>query len=75
LNEDYTVQEETINDGDFMLVYTDGVIEYINHDELQAILEGERGTPPKEQVANLYRRLVANPEEQRDDFTCVAVKF
>ncbi|MDR2884395.1 MAG: serine/threonine-protein phosphatase [Deferribacteraceae bacterium] len=75
LDDSYTVHEVTINDGDFLFIYTDGVIEYINHDELQTMLEEDDSTTPKEVVSNLYRRLVQNPEEQRDDFTCVAVKF
>lgn len=73
--ESYTQKKVCINDGESLFIYTDGVVEYISYDDLSSELLALRNKSPQAVVTKLYKELVKNPEQQRDDFTCVAIKF
>lgn len=74
-NESYTKKKVSVKTGDLLFVYTDGVTEYISLESLIRGLKQVKNTSPRQIVETLYNDLVTNPAEQRDDFTCVAVKF
>ncbi|MDR0453682.1 MAG: serine/threonine-protein phosphatase [Deferribacteraceae bacterium] len=75
IDEFYEISTVSVSEGMLLIIYSDGVIEYINHDKLQAHIEKSLDDDPKDIVKKLYSDLVSNPAEQKDDFTCVAIKF
>ena len=75
IEEQYKVNTIPVSEGMLLVIYSDGVTEYISHDMLQGRVERGLNAAPKELVKNLYNDLVSNPAEQKDDFTCVAIKF
>ncbi|MDR2870115.1 MAG: serine/threonine-protein phosphatase [Deferribacteraceae bacterium] len=75
LEEAYEVKEVEIKAGDLLFIYSDGVIEYISHDSLKAQLATLSNMSPKQITHSLYTKLVSDPINQRDDFTCSVIKF
>ena len=75
VNEMYEVQQIKVEPGSFIFIYTDGLTEYITTEGLLKKLDNKKEMPLKDLVESLYKELVEDPAEQRDDFTCVAMKF
>jgi len=75
MDESYHVNTVPVTEGMLLIVYSDGVIEYIKYDKLQTYIKSVMNDTPKDIVKNLYNGLVTNPDGQKDDFTCIAIKF
>ena len=75
IDEIYSSSQIKLYSGDMLFIYTDGVIEYIDYDVLEEVLMDKSKLSPKEIVTSLYSDLVINQISQKDDFTCIAVKF
>jgi len=75
MQETYKSSTATISDGSLLCVYTDGLIEYITFEELVEKVEKIYTNTPKNIVDKLYADLVPDISLQRDDFTCILIKF
>lgn len=73
--EKYIVEETEIEKGDLLFIYTDGLLEYAPHDELQKRILDIKDLPITDIVDKLYADLVTDPLSQIDDFTCALIKF
>jgi serine phosphatase RsbU (regulator of sigma subunit) len=74
-DEEYTMQSVIVNPGDLLFIYTDGLTEYVTLEELTEKVEIGKDKALKELADGLYKELVQNPAEQKDDFTCLIMKF
>ncbi|WP_188020336.1 PP2C family protein-serine/threonine phosphatase [Deferribacter autotrophicus] len=72
--EEYVVEKIKIDPGDTFFIYSDGIVEYIQYDEIKFKLKNN-GKYEKNFVLNLYKELVKNKDTQRDDFTCMYTYF
>lgn len=73
--------EVMLNDGDFIVIMTDGVTEsrtkdgFITQGDLLSIIRGVKDLPAQEMTETVFRRLATPQEyELRDDFTMVVFK-
>ena len=74
MSEDYETASVKLDTGDSLFIYTDGIIEYMEEEELikrfsELMVDG--GNPAKV----LYSELVTDKDAQKDDFTCAYFKF
>ena len=74
MDEDYQVKTVYIPQGATFFAYTDGLLEYTDLDSLVNLLKNNDSTA-KNAAENLYNTLVTNPENQKDDFTCIIMKL
>jgi serine phosphatase RsbU (regulator of sigma subunit) len=58
-----------------LFIYTDGVIEYMPQEKLEVRITEMVNKNCKNIVNTLYSDLVTDKDSQRDDFTCMFVKF
>ena len=79
----YCTRERTfrLNDGDILLLYTDGITEAQNAegqlfgmDNLSSALERNRDLPAERIIASLMESVDSWAEEQHDDRTCIVMK-
>ncbi len=75
IQENYKTGKVELNKESLLCVYTDGLIEYVPFDELVGKVKTLSDAPAKEIVETLYKDLVKDEALQRDDFTCVLMKF
>ncbi len=80
----YEMHTTTINPGDMILLYTDGVTEAMNKEEelyseerLEKFLSANSAAPLKDLTGNLFAEIhsYANGMEQSDDITTLAVRY
>ncbi|MGA1846701.1 PP2C family protein-serine/threonine phosphatase [Deferribacter abyssi] len=72
--EEYIVNKISIDPGDILFIYSDGIVEYIQYDKIKSKLKNNRKYE-KRFVFDLYNELVQNKNTQRDDFTCMYTYF
>lgn len=75
MQEAYKTKNIVIESEDTLFIYTDGIIEYIDYDELYQYLADHQSKEPEDFIKDLYAELVLDKEAQKDDFTCVMLKF
>lgn len=73
--EEYKTEKVQIGSGDTLFIYTDGIIEYIDYPELYICLSDRKDQSSETFVRGLYQELVPDRDTQKDDFTCVMLKF
>jgi sigma-B regulation protein RsbU (phosphoserine phosphatase) len=75
IDDKYTQVEINVPDNASLFIYTDGVIEYISYEKLVPHVEKLLKDNCKSIVNELYNELVTDKETQKDDFTCMFVRF
>ncbi|MCX8084468.1 MAG: SpoIIE family protein phosphatase [Calditerrivibrio sp.] len=70
--EDYKEKTFPLETGDHIFIYSDGLVEYTDYDDIQKILSSSKSSP-KEFIKNLYHELVTDKDHQMDDFTCIKI--
>ncbi|MGE4497338.1 MAG: PP2C family protein-serine/threonine phosphatase [Deferribacterales bacterium] len=75
IEDDYKQIAVEIPAGASLFIYTDGVIEYTPHERLVPEVEKLVKDGCKDIVNNLYNELVTDKDSQKDDFTCMFVRF
>jgi serine phosphatase RsbU (regulator of sigma subunit) len=75
LLEEYEESVVELRGGEVIFIYTDGLVEYISYDNLEAKIIAMSSKSAEDLVNTLYGELVTEPEFQKDDFTCVALKI
>lgn len=80
----YSSYDIYMNDGDSILLYTDGVLDFVNHhgkklggEGFEEMLCAESFDNPKDTVHNLKKKLIsfANDVKQENDCTIICCKF
>lgn len=75
MEDEYRHTSVTVPEESSLFIYTDGVIEYIPHEKLVPEVEKLIKDNCKDIVNNLYNELVTDKDSQKDDFTCMFVRF
>ncbi len=75
MNENYETKKIKIDTGDCLFIYTDGIIEYIDYEILYEKIQNNIMEKPDIFIKNLYKELVIDTDAQKDDFTCLMLKF
>lgn len=75
MEEDYTLNQVQLRQGDTLFLYTDGLIEYIKDDDLMKKVKELAKSGSDNILDTLYTDLVANMDEQKDDFTCMIIRI
>jgi hypothetical protein len=73
--EDYEVKKVKIEKESTLFIYTDGIIEYIDEETLLSKLQNSLPCDGSTFVQGLYGELVDDKDSQKDDFTCVMLRF
>ncbi|BAI81100.1 conserved hypothetical protein [Deferribacter desulfuricans SSM1] len=72
--EKYSYFECKINSGDKLFIYSDGITEYIEYNDIKNRLL-EMKNYDKDFIDKFYTELVFDKEKQKDDFTCLYLYF
>lgn len=75
VDENYETKEISIPKGASLFLYTDGILEYTKDNEIKSYLKENISLSPKDNALNLYKKLVTDKDNQKDDFTCIIMKF
>jgi serine phosphatase RsbU (regulator of sigma subunit) len=74
LPEEYEENVVELKGNEVIFIYTDGLVEYISYDDLENKVISMASKSAEDIVNMLYGELVTEPDFQKDDFTCVALK-
>lgn len=75
LNENYKSETVSIEKGDRCFFYTDGVVEYIDYEEIKHKLLTKMDPSIEHFIKSLYNSCVKDTKNQLDDFTCGLMVF
>lgn len=75
MHENYDMSSVKVEEGTSLLVYSDGLTEYTDFDGIKAKLVNYTPYDPEYIVKSLYNDIVDKTTEQKDDFTCIMIKF
>ncbi|MCA1927264.1 MAG: SpoIIE family protein phosphatase [Calditerrivibrio sp.] len=70
--EEYIDSVVNLENNSSIFIYSDGLIEYIDYNNLEKILLLQQGDP-ETFIKNLYDSLVTDKSNQMDDFTCIKI--
>ena len=73
--EEYSSETVAVDKGDRCFLYTDGVVEYIDYEEIKVRLASMEYTSIEDFVKSLYNSCVKDTKKQLDDFTCGLMVF
>lgn len=75
VHEDYSSKTINVEKGDKCFFYTDGVVEYIDYEEIKHRLASVEDAPLEHFIKSLYNSCVKDTKKQLDDFTCGLMVF
>jgi len=75
MKEKYSVEKIKLSKGDLFFLFTDGIIEYIDYDNLKSKLLDGKNSVLEDFIKNLYKECVKDRKRQADDFTCAILKI
>ncbi|UOD35569.1 serine/threonine-protein phosphatase [Deferribacteraceae bacterium V6Fe1] len=75
MKEEYGIEKIKLSNEDLLFLFTDGIIEYIDYENLKYRLMEIKDTPLEDFVKNLYKECVKDRKQQLDDFTCAVLKI
>jgi serine phosphatase RsbU (regulator of sigma subunit) len=75
MEEEYSVKTVPLAAGDSLFLYTDGLIEYMNEDNLTDKVKQLANSGADNILEVLYEDMVLDRETQRDDFTCMIIRI
>jgi len=75
MEETYQTKTVQVGKGQSLFIYTDGIVEYIPEEDVEGCVESVLESNVENPVQELYDRLVTDVDAQKDDFTCLLIKF
>ena len=75
IDEEYEIHEAALQRGDYLFLFTDGIVEYIDYDKLKSKILEIKHTKLEDFVKSLYKFCVTDEKNQKDDFTCAILKI
>jgi sigma-B regulation protein RsbU (phosphoserine phosphatase) len=76
MTEEYTTKNIKISKNQKLFIYSDGIIEYIEYEQLYEYLLKNNHLSSQTLISSLYDKLVGDDKDnQKDDFTCLILKF
>lgn len=73
--EGYTAETVSLKKGDKIFLYTDGVVEYLDYNQIEDRLKNIGETPLEDFINSLYNQCVKDSKKQLDDFTCIIIEI
>lgn len=75
MEENYSVKSVQLKKEDILFLYTDGLTEYMNEDNLTNKVKQLAKSEPDNILDVLYEDMVLDRDSQRDDFTCMIIRI